>query len=96
MTSGDRPMSPLSISSSIARNHPPSQILESRTRSGLHTLCAMQCFVSLQEPKNIKDAMKDPDWIRAMQEELEELLKRKKPTKAEKVKGVEVEKAAKM
>ena len=72
MTSGDRPMSPQSISSTISRDHPPSQILESRTRSGLHTLCAMQCFVSLQEPKNIKDALKDPDWIRTMQEELEE------------------------
>ena len=26
----------------------------------------------MQEPKNIKKALKDPDWVKAMQEELEE------------------------
>ena len=32
----------------------------------------MEAFVSLQEPKNIKDALKDPGWVKAMQEEIEE------------------------
>ena len=27
-------------------------------------------FVSLAEPKNIGDALKDPEWVLAMQEEL--------------------------
>ena len=28
--------------------------------------------MSLQEPKNIKDALLNPDWVEAMQEELQE------------------------
>ena len=61
----------------MARDHPSSQILPSRTRSGMETLCAMECFVSLQEPKNVKDALLDPDWVKAMQEELEEFERNK-------------------
>ena len=38
----------------------------------MQTLYAMEAFVSLQEPKNIKEAIQDPDWVKAMQEELEE------------------------
>ena len=38
----------------------------------MHTLYAMEAFVSLQEPKNIKEAIQDSDWVKAMQEELEE------------------------
>src|SRR3978361_2128168 len=43
----------------------------------METLCAMECFVSLQEPKNVKDALLDPDWVKAMQEELEEFERNK-------------------
>ena len=76
---GDQPLSPRG-SQSIAKMHPPSQILTPlhegvKTRSGFHslqTLCAMEAFVSLQEPKRIKEALKDRDWVKAMKEELEE------------------------
>ena len=30
-------------------------------------LCAFNAFVSLLEPKNIKEAIVDPDWVTAMQ-----------------------------
>ena len=43
----------------------------------MQTLCAMEAFVSLQEPKNIKEANLDPDWVKAMQEELEEFERNK-------------------
>ena len=32
----------------------------------------MEAFVSLQKPKNIKKALQDPDWVKDIQEELEE------------------------
>ena len=35
-------------------------------------MCAIEAFVSLQEPKNIKEAILDPDWVKDMQEDLEE------------------------
>ena len=62
---------------SMIRAHPPTQMLSSvtdgvRTRSSYETLLANHAFVSLQEPKNIKDALLDPDWVEAMQEELQE------------------------
>ncbi|WMV38147.1 hypothetical protein MTR67_031532 [Solanum verrucosum] len=40
------------------------------TRSGLKNLCAFQAFVSIVEPKKVKEALLDEDWILAMQEEL--------------------------
>ena len=33
-------------------------------------MCAFSAYVSLIEPKNIKEALLDSDWISAMQEEL--------------------------
>ena len=33
-------------------------------------MCAFSAYVSLIEPKNLKEALSDPDWISAMQEEL--------------------------
>ena len=61
---------------SMIKAHPPSQMLSSttsrvRTRSSYETLIANQAFVSLQEPKCIKDALLDPDWVDAMQDELQ-------------------------
>nr|GFC26845.1 hypothetical protein [Tanacetum cinerariifolium] len=34
-----------------------------------HT-CMFACFLSQEEPKRIHQALKDPSWIEAMQEEL--------------------------
>ena len=62
--------------------HPIDQIITPlneglKLRSYFHNLCAFQAFVSLQEPKNISEAIKDPDWVIAMQEELEEFERNK-------------------
>ena len=48
-----------------------------RTRSSYENLIANQAFVSLQEPKSIKDALLDPDWVDAMQDELQEFKRNK-------------------
>ena len=40
------------------------------TRSKLRSMCAFSAYESLIEPKNIKEALLDSDWIGAIQEEL--------------------------
>nr|GEY93003.1 hypothetical protein [Tanacetum cinerariifolium] len=45
-----------------------SAIYEERTREDLHT-CLFACFLSQEEPKRITNALKDPTWVEAMQEE---------------------------
>ncbi|RVW62830.1 putative mitochondrial protein [Vitis vinifera] len=56
-------------------NHPQDQIIGNpssgvRTRSSLRNICNNLAFISQIEPKNIKDAIVDEDWMIAMQEEL--------------------------
>ncbi|GKD37407.1 putative ribonuclease H-like domain-containing protein, partial [Tanacetum coccineum] len=43
--------------------------LEGKTHEDLHT-CLFACFLSQEEPKKVIQALKDPSWIEAMQEEL--------------------------
>ncbi|KAI3496683.1 hypothetical protein L1887_39054 [Cichorium endivia] len=85
------------------RNHPPSLVIGNvrdkvLTRTQLHQrqvdlnktseLCMFNVFISKVEPKNVKDAFDHPDWIEAMQLELEEFERNKvwrlipKPTNA--------------
>ncbi|GJX97769.1 retrovirus-related pol polyprotein from transposon TNT 1-94 [Tanacetum coccineum] len=40
-----------------------------KTHEELHT-CLFACFLSYEEPKRVIQALKDPSWIEAMQEEL--------------------------
>ena len=40
------------------------------TRSKARNLVAYSTFISLNEPKSIKEALKDPDWLVYMQEKL--------------------------
>ena len=61
------------------KNHPPGQIIGDpnagiQTRSKLDQCeyCNFSAFISLVEPKNIREALDDADWIIAMQEELAE------------------------
>ncbi|GJW31452.1 putative ribonuclease H-like domain-containing protein [Tanacetum coccineum] len=42
---------------------------EGKTHEDLHT-CLFACFLSQEEPKKVIQALKDPSWIEAMQEEL--------------------------
>nr|GEY01112.1 retrovirus-related Pol polyprotein from transposon TNT 1-94 [Tanacetum cinerariifolium] len=44
-------------------------IYEEKTREYLHT-CLFAYFLSQEEPKSISNALKDPAWVEAMQEEL--------------------------
>ena len=43
-----------------------------QTRSATKNQCLYHSFLSKEEPKKVEDALKDPDWIKAMQEELNE------------------------
>jgi hypothetical protein len=40
------------------------------TRSRVAHFCELYSFVSSIEPYRIEDALRDPDWVVAMQEEL--------------------------
>ncbi|GJS16033.1 putative reverse transcriptase, RNA-dependent DNA polymerase [Tanacetum coccineum] len=44
-------------------------IYEGKTNKDLYT-CLFACFLSQEEPKKVIQALKDPSWIEAMQEEL--------------------------
>ncbi|KAJ9545397.1 hypothetical protein OSB04_025104 [Centaurea solstitialis] len=64
------------------KNHPASQVIgdvaspmitrkQSREAGYVNAQTGMlSCFLSQNEPKRLSDAMKDPSWIEAMQEEL--------------------------
>nr|GEY82768.1 putative ribonuclease H-like domain-containing protein [Tanacetum cinerariifolium] len=44
--------------------------IHQKTTPDLLQFCLFSCFLSLEEPKKIFDALKDPSWVEAMQEEL--------------------------
>jgi hypothetical protein len=59
----------------VQRDHPADNILGSiqrgvTTRSRLSNFCAFYSFVSSLEPLSVEQALEDPDWIIAMEEEL--------------------------
>nr|GEX63173.1 hypothetical protein [Tanacetum cinerariifolium] len=45
-------------------------IIHQKTNPDLLQFCLFSCFLSQEEPKKIFDALKDPIWVEAMQEEL--------------------------
>jgi hypothetical protein len=66
---------PILQPTSIVRDHPLDQIIGGiqsgvQTRSRLASFCEHYSFVSLEEPKKIKVALKDSDWVNVMHEEL--------------------------
>ena len=75
--------------SRFSRDHPTSQIVSdpsqgvqtrsaaSKSQSANLAFCAFNAFVSMVEPKNIKEALQDADWIQAMQEELNQFERNK-------------------
>nr|GEV90335.1 hypothetical protein [Tanacetum cinerariifolium] len=44
--------------------------IHQKTNPDLLRFCLFSCFLSQEEPKKIFDALKDPSWVEAMQEEL--------------------------
>jgi hypothetical protein len=66
---------PTQARATIQRNHPVDQILGDiskgvTTRSRLVNFCEHYSFVSSIEPFRVEEALLDPDWVLAMQEEL--------------------------
>jgi hypothetical protein len=66
---------PTQVWSTIQRNRPVDQILGDiskgvTTRSHLANFCEHYSFVSSIEPFSVEEALQDPDWVLAMQEEL--------------------------
>nr|GFC69425.1 hypothetical protein [Tanacetum cinerariifolium] len=44
--------------------------IHQKTNPTLLQFCLFSCFLSQEEPKKISDALQDPSWVEAMQEEL--------------------------
>jgi hypothetical protein len=70
-----QPAPPTQVRATIQRNHPIDQILGDiskgvTTRSRLVNFCEHYSFVSSIEPFRVEEALLDPDWVLAMQEEL--------------------------
>jgi hypothetical protein len=66
---------PTQVRATIQRHHPIDQILGDiskgvTTRSRLANFCEHYSFVSSIEPFRVEEALQDPDWVLAMQEEL--------------------------
>nr|GEU49662.1 hypothetical protein [Tanacetum cinerariifolium] len=57
---------------SITRVAKDQGVLSQITNDDFHT-CMFACFLSQEEPKRVHQALKDPSWIEAMQEELLQL-----------------------
>jgi hypothetical protein len=72
--SKERPPHPR-VCHTVQRDHPLDNILGDikngvTTRSRVATFCQHYSFVSSLEPFKVEDALRDPDWVVAMQEEL--------------------------
>ena len=70
-----QPAPPTQVRAMIQRDHPVDQILGDiskgvTTRSRLVNFCEHYSFVSSIEPFRVEEALLDPDWVLAMQEEL--------------------------
>jgi hypothetical protein len=69
------PTPPTQVRATIQGNHPVDQILGDISkgvtiRSRLANFCENYLFVSSIEPFRVEEALQDPDWVLAMQEEL--------------------------
>ena len=65
-----------------SKSHPIYQVIGDpytsiQTRRQLGNICLFVNFVSLKEPKKIDEALPDPFWVTAMQEELSEFERNK-------------------
>jgi hypothetical protein len=71
---GEAPPHPR-VRQNVQRDHPIDNILGDMekgltTRSRVANFCEHYSFVSSSEPFKVEDALRDPDWVVAMQEEL--------------------------
>nr|GEY84879.1 hypothetical protein [Tanacetum cinerariifolium] len=66
-----------SISINMTKDHPLHKIIGDlkssvRTRGQLANSCLFSCLLSYIEPTNVAEALRDTDWVSAMQEELDQ------------------------
>nr|GEU43092.1 hypothetical protein [Tanacetum cinerariifolium] len=64
------------------KDHPHHKIIDDlkssvRTRGQLANLCLFSCLLSSIEPANVAEALRDADWVSAMQEELDQFARLK-------------------
>jgi hypothetical protein len=76
---GQRPPHPR-VHQAIHRDHPVNSILSDihkgvTTRSRVAHFCEHYSFVSSIEPYRVEDALRDSDWVLAMQEELNNFMR---------------------
>jgi hypothetical protein len=76
---GQRPPHPR-VHQAIQRDHPVNTILGNihkgvTTRSRVAHFCEHYSFVSSIEPYRVEDALRDSDWVLAMQEELNNFMR---------------------
>nr|GEV33961.1 hypothetical protein [Tanacetum cinerariifolium] len=69
------------------KDHPFHKIISDpkssvRTRDQLANLCLFSCSLSSIEPANVAEALKDADWVSAMQDELDQFFGYSKQSKA--------------
>jgi hypothetical protein len=67
--------SQLKVHNAIAKDHPIDQIVGDinkgvQTRSCLASFCEHYSFISCGEPTRIEEALEDPNWVNARNEEL--------------------------
>lgn len=72
-------MQNLMSSTHVAKNHPPNAIIgdarsdittQKKEQSDYAKMVANVCFTSTMEPTTVTDALKDDQWILAMQQKL--------------------------
>nr|GEU67354.1 hypothetical protein [Tanacetum cinerariifolium] len=63
--------------SKMVEEHSFMAIIHQKTDPALLQFCLYSCFLSQVEPKRVSDALQDPSWVEAMQEELVAVFKRK-------------------
>ena len=73
--STQEPIAPQRIHHILAKDHPVDQIMGDiskgvQTRSRIASFCEHYSFVSFLEPNRVDEALRDPDWVNAMHEEL--------------------------
>ena len=73
-TSTQEPIVPQRVHHVLAKDHPVDQIMgdiskEVQTQSHIAS-CEHYIFVSFLEPNRVDEALRDPDWVNAMHEEL--------------------------
>nr|GEY12996.1 putative ribonuclease H-like domain-containing protein [Tanacetum cinerariifolium] len=67
----DAPESSRNPNPTTSTKNPPADPMETlAVETPIPTFCLFSCFLSQEKPKNVSNALQDPSWVEAMQEEL--------------------------